>query len=350
MSYYYRKYIQFNDLVFYSYITNSDETKVDFDIVKHSYTFRNGDYAPLKQRTPRIESTSVGITMEFNVKHLPCDYRPFYRRFILEQLTNAGKLWAVQGDELLWAYAIPESYSEPTFNLVKNTIEIDIEFYLPQGVWHKADKQKTFITDFDICTFMECLNYRVLNPCCDCAICVPTPIKCCCCDELQKEDALCYNVDRLKEVYSTKCEPSFIIKYDCIKAEKLFTDEINPYLGQRICRDMDDDIIAGQIYVEGDIPTTEYKIMLNGGGRNIWITINGNSNYIKGDFDSPITVMSNGTVYDECGNELSADVYQVPDGNTFGFTFNPGVNSVIIEPNTCCGIQCAYFIIDNLTV
>lgn len=350
MSYYYRKYIQFNDLVFYSYVTNSDDTKVDFDIVKHSYTFRNGDYAPLKRRTPRIESTSVGITMEFNVKHLPCDYRPFYRRFILEQLTKAGKLWAVQGDELLWAYAIPESYSEPTFNLVKNTIEIDIEFYLPQGVWHKADKQKTFIEDFDICAFMECLDYRVLNPCCDCGHCVDKPVKCCCCDELERDEALCYNIDRLSDVYSKDCIPKFIIRYDCERAETLFTDSVNPYLGQRICRDTDESIIAGQIYVEGGIPTTDYKIVLNGGGENIWININGNANYIKGEYDGPLIITSTGNVYDGCGNLLDAEVYQVPEGNVFGFTFYPGTNSVIIEPNKCCDMQCVYVEVDNLTV
>ena len=66
---------RFNDLVFYSYITNSDDVKVDFDIAKSSYTFRNGDYAPLKNRTPRIQSTTVGITMEFDFRQIACDLR-----------------------------------------------------------------------------------------------------------------------------------------------------------------------------------------------------------------------------------------------------------------------------------
>lgn len=343
----YRKYVQFNDLVFYSYITNSDDVKVDFDIAKSSYTFRNGDYAPLKNRTPRIQSTTVGITMEFDFRQIACDLRDFYRRFIVEQLTKAGKLWAVQGKELLWAYAIPESYSEPTRNLYKNTLEVDVQFYLPQGIWHKADKQRTFILDLDICEFLRCLDYQTLNPCCDCANCVTTH-NCCCCDELTREDALC---DRTLDVYSGNCVPNVMIKYDCAAAERLFTNLGNPILGQRICRDpIEDPIIAGQIYYEGDIPSDKYKIILNGGGEDIRITINGNTNVLKGEFEDQIIVTSGGMLYNECGDQYDVDRYVVPDGEEFGFVFNPGMNSVIIEPNKCCDMQCAYFQIDVLTV
>lgn len=344
----FRKYVQFNDLVFYPYVMDSDDTDVNFDISKSSYTFRNGDYAPLKNRTPRIESSTVGFTMEFNLKKMACDLREFFRRFVVEQLTKAGKLWAVQGSELMWAYAIPESYSEPTQNLYRNTLEVDVQLYLPQGVWHKADKQKTFIQDFDVCEFLRCYDYQTLNPCCDCGTCVSKPkVQCCCCDSLQKEDALC---NRKLDVYDEKCVPEFIIKYDCERAKALFTDEVNPYLGQRICRDFGDDVIAGQVYYEGDIPSTDYKIYLNGGGENIWITINGVSNYLKGEFDGPVIVSSDGTVYNECGETYPADTYQIPEGNKFGFTFYPGLNSVIIEPNDCCDMQCAYFQIDTLTI
>ncbi|MBO7733970.1 MAG: hypothetical protein J6S67_15505 [Methanobrevibacter sp.] len=343
----YRKYVQFNDLVFYSYITNSDDVKVDFDIVKKSYTFKNGDYAPLKNRTPRIQSTTVGITMEFNFKQIACDLRSFYRRFIVEQLSKAGKLWSVQGDDLLWAYAVPESYSEPTRNLYKNTLEVDVQFYLPEGVWHKADKQKTFVIDFDICEFLRCLDYQKLNPCCDCASCIDTH-DCCCCDELTKEDALC---DRVLDVYDNNCVPNVMIKYDCLAAERIFTGISNEYLGQRICRDpLEDEIISGQVYVEGDIPTQNYKIILNGPGENVRITINGNTNILSGEYEGPIIIDSSGNIIDGCDEKINIDRYVIPDGNTFGFTFYPGWNSVIIEPNECCTMQCAYFQIDNLTV
>lgn len=348
MNYYYRKYVQFNELVFYSYITNSDDTSVEFDISKHPYTFRNGDYSPLKNRTPRIQSTTVGITMEFNVKQISCDLREFYHRFIVEQLTKAGKLWAVQGNELLWAYAIPESYSEPTQNIYKNTIQVDVQFYLPEGVWHKADKQRTFVIDFDICEFLRCYDYQNYNPCCDCVDCITKPVTCCCCDELTRDDALC---NRTLDVYSGKCTPEFMIKYDCDAAERLFTNLGEPILGQRICRDpLEDEIIAGQIYYWGDIPSDHYKIVLNGGGENIRITVNGNTNVIKGDFDDQIIVTSDGNVYNECGYQYDVDSYVVPEGNEFGFTFYPGMNSVIIEPNQCCDMQCVYFEIDALTV
>lgn len=348
---FYRRYVQFNDLVIdgYDMLVDSDSTNVSFDIVRHDYTFKNGDYAPLKSRVPRIESTTVGFTLRLAMKKIHCDLREFYRRFVVEQLSKAGKLWAIQNNELIWAYAIPQSYSEPTMNIRKGELEIDVELYLPQGVWHKADKQRTFIQENDVCEFLRCLDYQKYNPCCDCASCVKTH-ECCCCDELTKDDALCYNEDLLQKMYDD-CRDGYRIRYDCQAAERLFTDEVNPYLGQRICRDpLEDAIIAGQIYVEGDIPTQTYRIILNGPGHDIRITINGNTNVLKGDYEGPIIIDSSGNIIDGCGKEISVDKYQIPEGNVFGFTFYTGWNSVIIEPNECCIMQCVYFQIDNLTV
>lgn len=349
---FYRRYVQFNDLVIdgYDMLVDSDPTNVSFDIVRHEYTFKNGDYAPLKSRTPRIESTTVGFTLRLVMKKIHCDLREFYRRFVIEQISKAGKLWAVQNNELIWAYAIPQSYSEPTQNIYKGELEIDVDLYLPQGVWHKADKQRTFILENDVCEFLRCLDYQKLNPCCDCANCVETH-DCCCCDELTKDDALCYNEDLLQKMYD-ECRGGYRIKYDCLAAERLFTNEVNPYLGQRICADDDDsEIIAGQVYVEGDIPTQNYKIILNTGGENIRITVNGNANMIRGQYDAPIIIDSSGNFWYDCEEKKGKlDNYVVPEDNVFGFTFYPGWNSVIIETNDCCGPRCAYFQIDNLTV
>lgn len=348
---FYRRYIQFNDLVIdgYDMLTDSDATNVSFDVSKHPYTFRNGDYAPLKSRTPRIESTTVGFTLLLSMKKISCDLREFYRRFVIEQISKAGKLWAVQNNELIWAYAIPQSYSEPTMGVRRGELEMDVELYLPQGVWHKADKQRTFIKENDTCEFLRCLDYKKLNPCCDCGWCDQPKMNCCCCDEMTEDDALCKNEDLLQEMYA-ECRGGYRIFYDCNAAERLFTNDINPFLGQRICRERGEEIIAGQVYVESDIPTTNYRIYLNGNGEDIVITINGNTNILKGKYTGPIYIDGSGNIYDKCGDLVEVENYIIPEGNYFGFIFYPGWNSVIIEPNECCSMQCVYIWIDNLTV
>ena len=165
-----------------------------------------------------------------------------------------------------------------------------------------------------------------------------------------KEDALCYNEDLLQKMYN-ECHGGYRIFYNCDRAKSLFVDDVNPFLGQRICRDVPDEpVIAGQIYYDGDVPSSEYTIYLNGGGTNIWVSVNGNANYIKGTYEGKLIVTSNGTVYNECGEMLEADAYQIPEDHVFGFTFYPGWNSVVIEPHECCEMQCAYFQIDRLTI
>lgn len=350
--YYVRKYIQFNDLVFdgYDMLSDADASNVSFTVNTHDYTFRNGSYSPLKKRVPRIESSSVSMTIYLEMKRIACDLRDFYRKFAVEELTKAGKLWAVQNNELVWAYAIPSSFSEQN-NLVKYRLEIDVEFELPEGVWHKADKQKTFLVDEDVCEFLRCKEYKKINPCDGCCSSCPKVDSklCCCCNNVCEENALCYNEDKLADVYK-KCSHGFKVVYDCSSAESIFTDEAHPYLGQSLCRNaFCDKTISGRLYSETDVPTDNFRIIMNGGAVDPSISINDNVNTIKGEYEGELIIESNGDVYHN-GELLPVDAWTVPQGNTYGWEIEPGYNRVIIELGDCCHIRCVYFQMDNLTI
>lgn len=509
---YERKYIQYNDLVFdgYGMLGEYDASSVSFKVTTHARSFGNGSYAPFKSPNAFVEESSVSLTLWLKEKKLPCDVRPFYRSFVIEQLSKHGKLWAVQDNTLVWAYATVQSYSEMVEH-ANGKLGIDVDFLLYEGVWHKADKQKTFLHPYDLCTFMDCFDYKEYQPCnginltqcCDSidiapqtsigyfeegiyepavinltdyhdgfesikiglempvgesvdtvrigiyfpnggpyipfffdfaaapnvnsgtfdaitgevvidgevayvipqdpevqyqlvntfyeagklcdwngAIAIDASIndqrtdvtvttkgyyreacygeaprpdndRYCCdcdCDQLTADMALCYHLDDLQDVYKECSNAGFRVVYDCEAAERFFN-----ILGQGICTsNCHNGVLAGRIYSETDIPTTGITVTLVGKMHNPYVEINGNGNWIAGDYDGTLRIESNGDVYFEngckCDEPLPPDVWQKPVGMNYGWTVLPRYNRVIVNLGACCGKACAYFNIDNLTI
>ena len=384
---YERRYIQYNDLVFdgFDMLGEYDASNVSFKVTTHARTGAHGSYAPFKRKTFLVEESSVSITIWLREKKLRCEDRPFYRSFVMEQLSQHGKLWAVQDNTLVWAYATVTSYGEMVDHL-NGVLGIDVDFLLYEGVWHKADKQKTFLVPYDICTFMDCFDYKELQPCemLEPAHCCPdgepaivdeaivdesmietdsakqcwqkqpeiqTAKYCCECDcnAVSKDMALCYHLDELQDVYRVCYNFGFRVVYDCEAAERFFGR-----IGQEVCTNAcHNGMLAARIYSETDIPTDGINITLVGKMHNPYVEINGNGNWIEGDYDGTLRIESNGDVYYEngcnCDEPLEPDVWKT-GGMTFGWTIVPRYNRVVINLGACCGKACAYFDIDNLTI
>ena len=152
---YARHYVQFNELVFSEYeMIQEGSYSTSMKEYLQDYGFKHGSYSPSKSPYAFAKQTSLSVTFFLRMKKLPCDKRPFYKQFVMTQLMSRGKLWAVENNTLEWAYAYVVNMSElPTKR--DDYIELDVDFSLPEGVWHKADKQKTFLVPFDICEFLE---------------------------------------------------------------------------------------------------------------------------------------------------------------------------------------------------
>lgn len=362
-----KRYIQFNNLVFDGYDMISDyNADVSFKSNTTEYSYTHGSYAPLKNPYLLVREGSVSMTITLKLKKIPCDYRAFYVRFAEEELSRAGRLWAVKNNEVVWAYAYVTNISQ-VISLRKDEVTYDVEFVIPEGIWHKADKRKTFVLPYDPCVFMECKGYKTVDPCAikgiDCCNCTPSTITvhqeedcfCCCVDEITKDMMLCYHTNDIQDFYS--CETPYQLVYDCVRGDKYRDDE---YLGQKLCVDevCDQNIIAGRVYSETDIPTRDISIVIVGTMHDVEININGNTNVIKGDYDGTLIIKENGDVYftpDDCcdGVLQSPNVWSVPNGNTYGWTINPRNNSVIINLNACCSPQgrtCVYIEHDALTL
>lgn len=366
--YYDKRYLQFNNLVFdgYDMISSTDEQVTYKEADAQSYSFRHGSYMPYKNNFLYVNAGSVSMTLTFHMKKIPCEDRKWYLQFIDQELGRPGKLWALKNGEILWAYASVRSKHQITTNEL-NKAEYDIEFTLPEGIWHKADKQKTFVLPYNVCTMMECKGFRNYDPCdgmcadgdC-CESCQDKKFQedlndrcfCCCVDEITEDMALCYHQNELQKFYS--CDTPFQLVYDCYHAEKFSR---NDYLGQKLCtKDIcDDPIITGRFYSDTDIPTQDVTVTIKGKMKNPWITINGNTNIIKGEYDGALRIEPSGDIYyeqSECCQPtlLDPSVWEIPCKMDYGWWVYPQMNSIKINLNECCqGVACVYVEADSIT-
>lgn len=358
---YKRRYLQFNELVLDSYdMLNESPHSIEFKVSSEEYGFGHGSYSPNKRNYPFAREQEVSLSITLSMKKILCEYRPFYKQFAIKEILRPGKLWAIVNNEILWAYAKVSSISEGDVGRDKYGIEVD--FLLPEGVWHKADKLKTFLVPYDVCDFMDCMGYKETDPCKkfpldgDCCGECQRKIEevedcCCCCDQLTQDMALCYHKD-LQDLYK-ECTPSYKFEIDCRKGQEFFGDK---YLGEKICtKDSCENIIAGRFYSNTEMPSESMVIVIDGNTHDPQITINGNKNIIKGDYDR-LYIYPNGDVYSEAKNRccktlLDPSVWAIPtDKDEYGWTINQGTNRLVIDRGTCCGRACAYIQMDNLTI
>lgn len=359
---YHKQFLQFNDLVFEgASMVSSSGMSYSIKNSVEDYSYRNGVYIADKTGYSLFDSQRVSLTLRFSAKPLPCEMRMFYRSFIVEQLTKPGKLWAIQNNRLVWAFAYATSIGENED--VPDLFSFDVDFLLPEGVWHKADYTKTFLVPHDICTFLNCYEYEEVDPCrkmltgeC-CFACVKTydasNCLCCDCNTLTQDMSLCNYKKNVEELFRNLCSSEYLIKYDCAKAQEFFGDD---YLGEKICNlDTCDGIIAGKFYSDTDIPTQGVTIVISGELHNPHVTINGNTNVIEGDYDGALIIQPNGDVYFQkeccCAAEiLDPSVWIKPMGMEYGWTIYPRNNKIIVNTNTCCGTQCVYVQTDAITI
>ena len=365
---YEKRYLQFNNLVFdgYDMISSTDEQVTYKEADAQSYSFSHGSYMPYKNDFLYVSSGSVSMTLTFFMKKIPCDDRPWYLQFIDQELSRPGKLWAIKNNVVMWAYASVRS-KHPVNTNEPFRAEYDIEFTLPEGIWHKADKQKTFLLPYNVCVMMECKGFQNYDPCdgmcangdC-CDSCQEKKFQedlndrcfCCCVDEITEDMALCYHQNELQKFYS--CDVPFQLVYDCYHAEKFSR---NDYLGQKLCtKDIcDDSIITGRFYSDTGIPTQDVTVTIKGKMKNPWITINGNTNIIKGEYDGALRIEPSGDIYyeqSECCQPtlLDPSVWEIPCKMDYGWWVYPQMNSIKINLNECCqGVACVYVEADSIT-
>lgn len=362
--FYEKRYLQFNNLVFdgFDMISDYDEP-IQYKGSSTAYSYGHGSYRPLKSNYLYVSERQVNMTIALKLKKVPCEYRQFYARFAEQELSRPGRLWAIKNNEIIWAWAVTNN-ARPIQTSRQDYLEWDMEFVIPGGVWHKADLFKTFVLPYDVCTLMDCKGFKKYDPCevetssgdcCeDClsknalatAKSYEDSCYCCCVDELCNDMALCYHKHELQDFYS--CDTPYQFVYDCEKA-KFYAE--NEYLGDKICtKGTCSHLIVGRFYSNTDIPTENVSMYIKGNMLNPIITINGNTNVIKGEYEG-LHIKSDGSVYSVtecCEDLLNPSVWEIPHGQDFGWTIYPQENKIMVNMNTCC-TGCVYISHDAIT-
>lgn len=341
------KILQFNDLVFDNgMVVKYEPGDIKFKRTTTPYSYSNGSY--YADRKPLRSEFQLTVTIRLDMIKVPCEYRPYYNEFVLTQLSESGKLWRIHNNQIQWTNAYVDGISpiEPNNS---NTLEYDVAFVCYEGVWHIADKLKTFLIPYDICEYMECLEYETEDSCsrlkdealeqlipCEQRF-QPQPKKmefcdCMDCDRVEKDMALCYANQDMLNTFQAYCGSSYRLVYNCLKAEQFFGDSVGK---KYYTTSADSGVIAGIIKSHTIAPTREYSIILRGDLTNVQITVNGNTNIIKGTYKD-IIIDGNGRATTGAGTPIPIDMWYTPDGYEYGFEFKNGKNRIMIANGSCC--------------
>ncbi|GCF92506.1 hypothetical protein NRIC_03970 [Enterococcus florum] len=354
-----RKYLQINDLVIDNYEMLQDaDLSGGFKVATHEYSFGHGSYSPSRKRQQFSTEQRLSLSIKVNYRKFEREQRKFFKDWVMMNISQSGRVWAIEGNQLLWAFAKVENFSEP-YSVERFSLEMDIDLVLYEGIWHKADVRKTFLKPYLACNFLECLDFQEVDECLDCCVGCLQPAndlctKCMCkCESLDAESSLCEMKWNISQVFNENCEDSYQIIYNCEAGKKIWGEKM---LGHKLCKEEAcKNLIAGQFYSDTVLETDQVEIILDGNVEDLVIEINGNRMRIKGTYDGKLKLQSSGDIYyqsSECCNWELVDMNNlvIPNGHTFGFFVRHGMNSVVIETNNCCDMTCVYIKVDSITI
>lgn len=350
-----RKYLQFNNLVFDEYSVDVDYSST-FRTGVTPYTYINGALPSTVQGTQLVDPQQLALTLRLSAKNVPCNEYHLYRDYILTNILKPGRLWAVEGRKVLWAYAFVSDYGEVYDNDFEQ-FEISLNFTVYEGFWHIADKRKTFLYPYNSCHFNLSDEYRTAEGDCCCGEC-DIPRSSCgtcltyCTDDMM--ETLCAsNADTFNGLYKS-CAPEYRLEYDCDRAHRTWTAE--ELRGYKICKDaVCDGTISGRFYSDTLLDTTGVTLVLFGKFINPYIELNGNAFTISGEYDGELTLKSSGEMFYATGEccdpvQLDPNLWSILYGSTFGLKVTHGWNTIYVETNDCCSAACVYYQVDAITI
>lgn len=353
-----RKYLQFNDLVFDSYSVDTDYS-VAFRNTVTPYTYVNGSLPTLVSGTQLVDAQTVPLTLSLSAGTVPCDQWVYFKDYVLDNITRPGRLWAVEGARVLWAYAYVSDYSE-VYDNDTGVFEIAVTFVVYEGFWHISDKRKTFLYPYNPCHFNIDNKYQQARGDCCCGGCptIDSLNKCVrCLNDCDNDmiESLCGSDEEMFSGLYEDCTPKYRLSYDCELALKKWGED--KLRGYAICKEkVCEGNLAGRFYSDTILDTETWTLTLVGKFHNPYIELNDNAFIIKGDYDGVLTLYSTGDMTfsngDECceARPLEQTLWELPYGSTFSMKIKHGWNTIYVETNDCCSAACVYYTVDAITV
>ncbi|OFI46759.1 hypothetical protein BG262_02880 [Floricoccus penangensis] len=283
-----KKLVQFNELVFNhtAFVAAYPDFKTEFRTTREQYSYRNGDYSPESCRARTVNSKTFDVEMTIDKSKFPCEDRNIIEQFVLDNLYKTGRLWAIQGDLLMWSLAKVDSISEK-FNEKPNHITYVATFYLQEGIWHIAEPTATYFNDYHTCEVTDC--YEALNrPLCDCSMCniglAPRKF----CPPCRGQRLCDIPKDQLISIIGN-CGDTKKISYSCHCQEPT-----------AVAKSAYNDSTAVLSFNSGTMyPTDDVVIEINGEFTDLVIDFNGQKSKIEGNYKGK-TFINSGVVENNC--------------------------------------------------
>lgn len=344
-----RKYVQINNLVIDNYdmlISASLNRPTKWSEIP--FYSSHGSHVGLYGKEILAHGQSLSLSLSLDVRKLGRQDRELYKRFVLMNLTTHGKIWAIEGHNLIWTYAVltnqPEIYDED-----KNTVSLDVDLFLPLGYWVEADSRTVFFAEYDITewNWNFCLSNNQLcrecncpcgssNFCGDCSCCYDGS-----CEAVNVDNSLCVRGWDALRTFIDDCQTRYRIVEDLTARDKLWDEYYDRYDFNH-CRECSDTcIIATRFTGQTTMNTHRVELVLDGEFNDPEIRFNDLHITIRGEFRGRLIIDGNLTVKyipeDSCNNEgiiLNFSDLTIHSKKVSNLYVQQGHNSVIIEAGT----------------
>lgn len=270
-------------------VTRGAELSGDYKIDTSPYLLKHGAYysGSFEKQSLLMGEQDLSLDLELPFIHLTRIQALNYNAYIQYNLSKEGRLWAVDtGGKLIWAFAVPKHPPYSDYEIREGRyLRINMDFVLPEGVWHIANTDNVFLEPYDMCDFKNILE----SPCDhDCnALQQCSNVECTVCKGITANMSWC---NTCYSPYDT-CHNPYRIIYNCAMAQTLLGAKTQ---GQTFNKDCE--FLTGCFCSNGTHPSP-MKLVLHGQYKNPTVTVNDIKIDIEGDYDGEIAFMPNGDIY-----------------------------------------------------
>ena len=346
-----RRYIQINDLVIdqHDMLESASLTSPTKRSTVPYYARHGSHYFVPKAEILAAEQT-LSMTLYLNVRKLGPQDRDLYKQYVLMNLQQHGRIFAVEGKKLIWTFALIDVRSE-VYSTSPDEVAIDVDFTLPWGYWREADSRTIFFAPFDLCDWNAMFNLENNQFCEECKPCVCISEKEPClwciekCDFLTIDNSLCVRGWEVLRTFIENCETRYRIIQNCEARNRLWS-RIEDLFDHSFCESPSRSRMMADTF-RGHTPLTTHHatLTLDGEFTNPIITFNSVKFQIEGHFIGRIIIRNNLTAtfipWEDCGcvkGEIPFKDIHLIDG--FELYVRNGINTIRIDTGICNRMNC----------
>jgi len=351
-----RRIVQYGNLVIDGFeMLNNQTSRKSVKETTVDRQFSHGSRLMMRGRNHLYNEQILNVNLSFDTRKLRKEDIRFYKQHVLMELSKPARIWTVEGRQLLHAMAFVPNWSE-TFQDEPYSFSATLSITIIDGVWSMARQREVFLTEYNPCEFMDCLDIREEPTCVECCICIEKNkdhCNCLCeCDVFIRENSLCeLGRDVLQDFY-VDCKNSYKIHFNCERGRVFNLDEESH---ATLCKeDACERMIYGFFRTETILATNQVTIVADGFMIDPIFQINNTKLQVLGEFDGRLTIKPNWDVHyhpsECCEGAILLAFDQIVFDRRLGFELSHGVHSFRGDMGSCCGMVCVNIFIDEKTI